>query len=136
MCRTEASRPHPQSFRNADENSESARTGNSWSLRWVVKFWQVGTPYLHCVALFASGSLYEPICSGTGYAASPGGVVEQDVQRGAPAGVAPIHSGNRNPSQSPPVSGLRAAKASFVARVTRDRRLWAGRLRPRFDLAW
>jgi hypothetical protein len=37
--------------------------------------------------------------------------------------VAAIHSGNRNPSQSPPVSGVRAAKASFVARITRDRRL-------------
>lgn len=24
-------------FRNADENSESTHTGNSWSLRWVVK---------------------------------------------------------------------------------------------------
>src|SRR5258708_34875213 len=35
----------------------------------------------------------------------------------------PIHPGNRNPSQAPSVSGFRAAKASFVARVTRDRRL-------------
>jgi hypothetical protein len=31
--------------------------------RWVVKFWQDGAPYLHCVALFASGMLYEATCS-------------------------------------------------------------------------
>src|SRR5258708_37050774 len=120
MRRTGTSRPLPQSFRYADENSESARTGNSWPLRRVVKFCQVGTTYLHCVALFASGRLYEAICSGTGYVNLSGGVLEQDFQRGAPAGVAAIHSGNRNPSQSPSVSGVRAAKASFVARGNPD----------------
>jgi hypothetical protein len=40
-------------------------------------------------------------------------VVEQDVQRCAPAEVAAIHSGNRNPSQSPSVSGLRAAEVAL-----------------------
>ena len=51
-----------ENVRNADENSESGHTGNSRSLRWVVKFRQDGTPCLHCVALFASGRLYEAIC--------------------------------------------------------------------------
>src|ERR1700730_8430068 len=123
MCRAESSRLHAQSSRNANENSESARTGNSWPLRWVVTVWQIGTPHFHCIAPVASAGLYEAICSRTGYVNSSGGVVEQEVQRGTPAGVAAIHSGNRNSSQSPSVSRFRAAKINFVARATRDRHL-------------
>ncbi len=50
-------------FRNADETSETCRTENSWSLRRVGKIWQDGTPYLRGVALFASGRLYQASCS-------------------------------------------------------------------------
>jgi hypothetical protein len=50
-------------IQNADENSGSGRTKNSWYLRRVVKFLQLVAAYLHCVVLFASGMLYEAVCS-------------------------------------------------------------------------
>jgi len=50
-------------IQNADENSGSGRTKNSWYLRRVVKFLQLVAAYLHCVVLFASGMLHEAVCS-------------------------------------------------------------------------
>jgi hypothetical protein len=62
--------------RNVDEGSQSGRAGNSRRSRRVVNFWQHGGPDLHCVVLFASARLCEPIRSSTHYIDSSGGVDE------------------------------------------------------------
>jgi len=72
-----------------DVSSGDSRTGNLWSLRWV----QDGTPI--CILLL---SLLLTVVLGhlfmTGTLTLLEEWVKQDVQRGAPAGVAAIHSGN------------------------------------------
>jgi len=110
--------------RDADENSENGRTGNSWSLLWWSKFRRHGTPCLHCFAFFfllcegcARPSAHEPVTLALSW-----GVVEQDVHRGTPAGVAAIHPRNGNSRHSYSGPRVLVAKGTFVARVTQDRR--------------
>jgi len=87
-------RAHRANWLSPKTGSERARTGDLRSLC----FPQDRRLCLPGLAFFGSAGLYSASCSRTGYVDSFGRVAEQDVQRGASAGVAAIHSGNRNPS--------------------------------------